>query len=255
MKPSEYLSDIRERYGWGELIAGLLLSVLLSPLFVQVITPVYVGVGLYPSPEIDAEVEQIETQYREGMTVERFGNISWESDYEVYRVKFSHDGGPTMSRAIFEVRFPGCIKNVQVPGSNQGYGAITVSSPLKPQIEATERPDSEVLGCTTQITTEDIHTNEGYTAEFVVEHTASRCDLLSAYNPSREFFVDYEWTQSGQEIDRRFVSEIQNADEEFEAIRLPSNSTKLVEKEDYSAYIYGEGNGNTSKAMTTCFGS
>lgn len=253
MEPSEWFSDVRERYGWRDLIVGLLLSVLLSPLLVQLITPVYVGIGVYPSPEIDAEVEQIETQYREGMTVERFGNISWESDYEVYRAKFSHEGGPTMSQAIFEVRFPGCIKNIQVPGSNRGYGAITISNPLKPQIEATERPDSEILGCTTQITTENIHPNEGYTAEFVVEHTPSRCDLLTAYNPSHEFFVDYRWSQSGQEIDRRYIGEIQNAGDEFEDIRLPSNSTKLVEKEDYSAYIYGEGAGNTSEALETCF--
>lgn len=253
------IGKVRERIDWTNAFAGFLVSALLSPLIApfvtSLVTPLFLGAGIFPTPDLQAEVQQTGAGYPEGATVERFDNITWESGYEVYRVRFSHNGGPTLSRAVFEVRFPGCIKNIQVPGSNRGYGAITINNPLKPQVEASNRPDSEVVGCTAQIVTENIHTHEGYTAEFVVDHIPSKCDMLTAYNPNREFFVEYEWQENGQKIERRLVGEIQNADEEFNNVTLPSNSTKLTQREDYAAYLYAVGNGNDRQAMNTCYGS
>lgn len=254
MKISNRLDQAKQKYGWGELFLGLLISALFSPVLASLITPAYISIGLFPTPDLHAEVQQIETPYTDGMTVERFDNITWESEYEAYRVQFNHEQGPTLSRAAFEVRFPGCIKNTQVPGSNQGHGTITINSPLKPQLEAPQRPDAEIVGCTAQIITEDIHTHEGYTVEFVIDHTHSKCDLLSAYNPHRKFFVEYEWYENGQKVERQLEGEIQGAEEAFSNTMLPANSTKMVQKEDYSAYIYGAGNGDSERALSTCYG-
>lgn len=170
----------------------------------------------------------------------------------MYRVQFRHERGPTLSRAVFEIRYPGCVQAVEVPDSS-GYGDITINNPLTPRIEVTEVPDSEILGCTAQIVTEDIHTHEGYTIEFVIDHEFKRCDLLSGYNPNREFFVDYEWEENGLKIDRRYVGEIQGADNAFREITLPPNSTKMTQQEDYSAYIYAAGDGGPNDAMSTCY--
>ena len=67
--------------------------------------------------------------------------------------------------------------------------------------------------------------------------------------------MEYEWTENGQKIERRYVGEIQSAEKAFNNIRLPSNSTKLVQKEDYAAYIYAAGNGDSEQALSTCYGA
>ncbi|WP_136688331.1 hypothetical protein [Halorhabdus amylolytica] len=249
-----WVRELPQGIGWKEIFIGFLISILLSPIFSMLVTPVYVSVGVYSTPQIDASVEKVDPEYPSGAKIERFDNLTWEPDYSVYRTRFTHESGPILSRAVFEVRFPGCVKQAEVP-SSQGSGSITINAPLNPRIEALERPDSEVLGCTSQIVTENIHNHEGYTVEFVVEHNFSRCDVLSAYNPNKRFFIDQTWRQNGQKMEERHVGEIKNANEEFRNIGLPSNSTKLVQKEDYSAYLFGIGNGDKNAAMNQCFGT
>lgn len=252
MAESKYWKHIRQ-LSWKELLVGLLLSALFSPVLATVVTPAYASLGVFGTPQIDSEVEVVDSIYTEGMVVEKFGNITWEDDYEVYRVRFRNEGEPTLSRAVFEVRFPGCIKETSGIQASEGNGPITVSAPLRPEIQATERPDAEVLGCTIQISTENIHTHEGYTLEFVVEHEFSKCDLLSAYNPMQTYFIEYEWNANGQGLSERLTGQIRGADSQFQDVQLPANSTKLTQREDYSAFLYGVGNGDRQRAIEICY--
>jgi hypothetical protein len=142
---------------------------------------------------------------------------------------------------------------VQSSGVGQGNGAIRVNNPLRPEVYTTNRTDAEVLGCTIQVSTESITPDEGYSLEFVVDHTPERCNLLTAYNPTRSYFVEYHWSKNGASMTDRVIGQIEGAREEFQEILLPRNSTKMVQKEDYSAYIVGAGNGDTEQATRTCF--
>ena len=211
----------------------------------------YTSLGLFATPSFATSVEIVNSPYSPGARAGKFGNITWEKGYDVYRVQFRHTGGPSVNRAIFEVRFPGCVK--QSSGFGEGNGAITVANPLRTEVYTTNRTDAEVLGCTIQISSQSIHPNEGYTLEFVVDHTPDRCDMLTAYNPNRQYFVDYHWSSHGTQLSGRLVGDIRGVDKRFEHLLLPSNSTKLIQKEDYQAYIYAAGNGNKSRAMEECF--
>lgn len=250
--------NVRERIrevDWKNFLVGFMASLLLAPVLSPYVTTFYVVAGVpgHTSPNLEASVKKVDTIYTEGMRVEKFGNLTWESGYEVYRVQFQHSGGPKVDQAIFEVRFPGCVEAVDSPTPNFGNGEITVTSPLVPEIQATERPDSEVNYCTAQISTSGIHEHEGYTLEFVIDHTPNRCDLLTGYNPNKEFFVEYEWYEGDARISDRIVGDVKNAKEEYANIKLPPNSTKLIQKEDYHAYLFGVGNGNKTKALNECY--
>lgn len=251
-----FLQYLRGRISWGEILVGILITALLSPLIAPIITPVYLVIGVFPQPDISAEVEQVDYGYQEGAIYQRFGNLTWKSQYDIYRVHFSNDGGPTLSQAVFEVRFPGCIRGSDVPGSS-GYGDITINNPLKLRLETSSnsQPESDILGCTTQIVTEDIHTNEGYTVEFVIDDQFETCDMLISYNPNRNFFVEMEWDENGQKIERRKVGTIDAPTTAFDDLSLPANTTKMTQREDYSAYLYNVGNGNPQTAMNTCYAS
>lgn len=240
---------------WKNFLIGFVASLLLSPVLSPYVTTLYIAADMpgHSSPSLEASVKKVDTIYTEGMKVEKFGNITWESGYKVYRIHFQHTGGPKVDQAVFEIRFPGCVKAVDSPTPNSGNGDITISSPLVPEIQASERPDSEISYCTAQISTSGIHEHEGYTLEFVIDHTPNRCDLLTAYNPHKEFFVEYEWYKGDKKVSDRVIGEVENADKEYTNVKLPKNSTKLVQKEDYHAYLFGVGGGNQTKALNECY--
>lgn len=237
--------------GWRGILIGFILSLVFGPAISTALTPHLVSTGLYSSPQFDTSVKKVDSVYSPGDRAGKFGNITWEEGYGVYRVRFTHAGGPLVDRAVFEVRFPGCL--VQSSGTGQGNGAITVNNPLETEIYTPNRTDAEVLGCTIQISTESITPDEGYRLEFVVDHTPERCDLLTAYNPIESYFVEYHWSKNGASMTDRVIGQIEGADEEFQDIRLPSNSTKMTQKEDYSAFIVGAGNGSSERALQRCF--
>lgn len=240
-----------KQIGWRGIFVGFLLSILIAPIFSPFITPVYTSIGIFDTPNFETSVELIDSPYSPGDRAGKFGNITWEKGYDVYRVQFRQTGGPSVDRAVFEVRFPGCIR--QSSGFGEGNGAITVTNPLRAEVYTTNRTNAEVLGCTIQISTQSIYPHEGYTLEFVVDHKPDRCDMLTAYNPNRQYFVDYYWSSHGSQLSGRLIGDIRGAEERFEYMLLPANSTKLVQKEDYRAYIYAAGNGSKSRAMENCF--
>lgn len=237
--------------GWRGILIGFALSVAVAPIISGFVTPAYVSMGIYSEPQFQTSVKQVDSPYTPGVRAGKFGNITWEEGFEVYRVRFKHAGGPPVDRAVFEVRFPGCVR--QASGTGEGNGDITVSSPLKPEIYTTNRTDAEVLQCRVQISTETINENEGYRLEFVVDHDHDRCDLLSSYNPNKKYLVEYQWSKKGVPLDGRVIGDVEGADNQYETSQLPSNSTKLVEKGGYSAFIYGAGNGDDQKALKSCF--
>lgn len=239
------------KIGWRGILIGFLLSVLIAPLLSPFVAPMYTSLRLFATPNFETSVEVVDSPYSPGQRAGKFGNITWEKGYEVYRVQFRQTGGPSVDRAVFEVRFPGCVR--QASGFGEGNGEITATNPLRAEVYTTNRTDAEVLGCTVQISTQSIYPHEGYTLEFVIDHTPDHCDLLSAYNPNRQYFVDYHWSSHGTQLSGRVVGDIQGAEEYFDQMLLPANSTKLVQKEDYQAYIVGAGHGNESKAKEECF--
>lgn len=252
----EEFNWIRDRVGWE--LGVILLSVALSPILSSMlITPLYVGIGVpgYGTPTLQTSVQQEEPIYPNGATVQRFDNLTWKSDYSIYHVSLRHEGGPVVERAVFEIRFPGCVKSVKRVQPNPGSSPISIHSPLKPTVEATQPPKGEVMGCTAQIVTESIHRYEGYSFDFVIEHQPDYCDMLVAYNPNKKYLVEYSWYQSDKLFQKQMYDDVTGAGQAYSDVGLPPNSTLIKEKGDgFKVYIVGAGGGNETLANQICFG-
>jgi hypothetical protein len=90
----ERIVQFLKQAGWRGVILSLVLSVLFAPILSVIAHPLLVNTGIYGDPTIEKSVNKLDRDYPAGVTVERFDNISWKEEYDIYRVSLSHEGGP-----------------------------------------------------------------------------------------------------------------------------------------------------------------
>jgi len=250
-----------KKAGWRGAVLGLILSVLLAPILSMIVNPVFVDAGVYGEPTLEKSVNRIEKEYPPGVTVERFNNLTWKEEYDIYRVTLSHKSGPPIQNAIIEIRFPGCFQGAVKRGP-EANGDFRLDTPIQPLIEIGlpekyhGQVDAEVNACTAYIRIEEMYEDELIRLPIVISHNPEPCEMLVGYNPDERFLVEYSWEANGELVDEREFGKVTNAGERYEnTSAVIENSTLLWQEKEYRVYLYGVEATNSTEALDRCYRS
>jgi hypothetical protein len=248
-----------KKAGWRGAVLGIVLSVLLTPILSVIVNPVFVEAGVYGEPTIEKSVNRLDKEYPSDATVERFGNVTWKEEYDIYRISLSHESGPPIQNVIMEIRFPGCFQGAVKRGP-EAEGEFTFDTPVEPLVEVSlpekyhDQVDAEISACTAYLRVEEMHEDEIIRTPIVVSHQPEPCEMLVSYNPDRRFLVEYSWEADGKMVEEQEFGKVTNAENRYQNAKdVTNNSTLLWSERQYRAYLYGVESKNSTEAMNQCY--
>lgn len=259
----ERLGEIREkleeRFGRSTVrviffLTTVAVTLMVSPLFQPGVVQVhsYLGSPGFDAPNVVGEIENDESVERiyKNQTVEKYDNLSWKSNYEVYRVRVRNTKTKPAKEILMTINFPGCVVASHKLPLRTGREKFRIINKPNRQLTGNITFDFPVRSCTKVIKIEELAKGEWVGASFVVTREPRDCTILTGLRPSRTFHVEYFWKAAGILIPENTTGQVQNARVEYTLVdNLVEESVVIPKMAHLDTFIY---NATKSNGQISC---
>ncbi|MFD1511738.1 hypothetical protein [Halomarina rubra] len=225
-------------------VVGLIIAAVFQPFLVAFVTDIYVGVGApgYKAPSIETEFSQGKESFEPGSEVIYFENLTWKSEYQLYRVKIDNNGDQLVRDLKVTVPLPGCVEHVNTEGPAV-QGDYDIEDTITARMSGSGLKDSpiEPHQCSKVIQANFLDPGESITVEFIVTDKFEKCDLLNGIPDNPDIITTYRWSVSNsvyKEVEYNRDTELWSKFTEFTQHQQGKGMfMDMVENRRYGAFL------------------
>lgn len=218
-------------------LVGLVLSAAIQPFAIGFFTDVWVGVGApgHTPPPIESDMSKLQTAHVPGEPAGEYGNLTWEKEYETYRIVIENKGRKSAYNLKTRVPFPGCIVGVSkdTPFSE---GDFTLTNQISAGIDGDNSHSRHE--CSKIINSDQLFPGEKIVVDFVIKDQFEQCDVLVGVHDSLEIIMEYQWRKTNQIYSEVVFDSVPGLESEFSQFR-EANSGAMIEAGNPYNRVYG----------------
>lgn len=208
-------------------LVGMIITVVLSPIFSERVIQFYSDIGIF-QPNMTVKASITENFYDEGVPVEKYDGIEWNSSYEVLRLQIQNEGDHPTFNINTSIFFPGFLEDYHI--SESGIHEVSLES-ADEKVEFFNHQDENVTNpCEANLYISQIDEGGQIVLEFIINTDTSSDGTYAHWNPSEEIEGSFYWEFRGVRLPEQFVEEIRDDIGVYDNIQPPENLKVVLDE-------------------------